>query len=180
LGGGGPWLRGRGILSEYVPENPRVPCGDYGSGGEFFYSPCLRGSAAQVGGPDQTEHGRFYNHARSLSRALSAATTEVTPSQSQSPIAVATDKLQVVTTFLPITQFTKAVAGDRAQVTQLLPINVGPHDYQATPEDAQTLSKADVLVQNGLEMEEFLEDLVKHAGNFRREGSLYSQCSSLH
>jgi len=67
--------------------------------------------------------------------------------------------------FLPITQFTKAVAGDRAEVTQLLPTNVGPHDYQAKPEDAQKLSQADVLVQNGLEMEEFLEDLVKNASS---------------
>lgn len=85
--------------------------------------------------------------------------------QAQSSPAAATDELQVVTTFLPITQFTKAVAGDRAEVTQLLPNNVGPHDFQARPEDAQKLAKADVLVQNGLEMEEFLEDLVKNAGN---------------
>jgi zinc/manganese transport system substrate-binding protein len=70
-----------------------------------------------------------------------------------------------VTTFIPITDFTKAVAGDRAEVTQLLPTNVGPHDYQAKPEDAQKLTKADVLVENGLGMEEFLADLVKNAGN---------------
>ncbi|NJR62855.1 MAG: zinc ABC transporter solute-binding protein [Cyanobacteria bacterium CRU_2_1] len=86
-------------------------------------------------------------------------------SQAQSSPAATTDELQVVTTFLPITQFTKAVAGDRAEVTQLLPINVGPHDYQAKPEDVQRLTEADVLVQNGLEMEEFLEDLVANADN---------------
>lgn len=74
-------------------------------------------------------------------------------------------KLQITTTFLPITNFTKAVAGDRAQVTQLLPNNIGPHDYQAKPEDVQKLAKADVLVMNGLEMEAFLEDMVKNAGN---------------
>lgn len=74
-------------------------------------------------------------------------------------------KLQVITTFVPITNFTKAVAGDRAQVTQLMPNNVGPHDYQAKPEDIQSLAKADVLVMNGLEMEAFLEDMVKNAGN---------------
>lgn len=86
------------------------------------------------------------------------------PQSDASPVATA-DELQVVTTFLPITQFTKAVAGDRAEVTQLLPTNVGPHDFQARPEDAQKLAKADVLVQNGLEMEEFLADLVKNTGN---------------
>lgn len=74
-------------------------------------------------------------------------------------------KMQVVTTFIPITDFTKAVAGDRAQVTQLLPTNVGPHDFQAKPDDARKLAKADVLVENGLGLEAFLDDLVKNAGN---------------
>lgn len=91
-------------------------------------------------------------------------TTTSSASPQSSPAAI-TDELQVVTTFLPITQFTKAVAGDRAEVTQLLPTTVGPHDYQAKPEDVQKLAKADVLVQNGLGMEEFLEDMVKNAGN---------------
>ncbi|HEY9697596.1 MAG TPA: zinc ABC transporter substrate-binding protein [Trichocoleus sp.] len=103
--------------------------------------------------------------ALSLGSCASNAPSSNSASQAQSPTAATTDELQVVTTFLPITQFTKAVAGDRAEVTQLLPTNVGPHDYQAKPEDAQRLAKADVLVQNGLEMEEFLEDLVKNAGN---------------
>jgi zinc/manganese transport system substrate-binding protein len=75
------------------------------------------------------------------------------------------DALQVVTTFLPITQFTTAVAGDRAEVVQLLPTNVGPHDYQATPGDAQAIATADVLVKNGLEMEFFLDDMIENAEN---------------
>lgn len=72
------------------------------------------------------------------------------------------EKLQVMTTFVPITSFTKAVAGDRAQVTQLLPNNVGPHDYQARPADVQRLTSADVVVKNGLEMEIFLEDMLNN------------------
>jgi zinc transport system substrate-binding protein len=74
-------------------------------------------------------------------------------------------QLQIMTTFIPITDFTKAVAGDRAQVTQLLPTNVEPHDYQAKPGDAQKLAKADVLVQNGLGIEGYLNELVKNTGN---------------
>lgn len=74
------------------------------------------------------------------------------------------DRLQVVTTFLPITQFTKAVAGSCADVVQLLPSNVGPHDYQAKPTDAQRLLQADVLVQNGLELEQFLEPMIEGTG----------------
>lgn len=101
----------------------------------------------------------------SLGSCAANAPSTNSDSQAQSPTAATTDELQVVTTFLPITQFTKAVAGDRAEVTQLLPTNVGPHDYQAKPEDAQRLVEADVLVKNGLEMESFLEDLIKNAEN---------------
>ena len=79
--------------------------------------------------------------------------------------AASQKQLQIVTTFIPITDFTKAVAGDRATVTQLLPINVGPHEFQAKPADAQKLAKADVLVKNGLGVEGFLDELVKNAGN---------------
>lgn len=99
----------------------------------------------------------------------SCAANTPTATTPQSPVAaspVAQERgIKVVTTFLPITQFTKAVAGDRAQVIQLLPTSVGPHDFQAKPEDVRKLSQANVLVQNGLEMEEFLDDLVKNAGN---------------
>ncbi len=73
--------------------------------------------------------------------------------------------LQVVTTFLPITLFTRAVAGDCATVTALIPPSVGPHDYQARPADVAALSQAAVLVRNGLEMEGFLDKLVSSADN---------------
>ena len=76
-----------------------------------------------------------------------------------------TQRLRVITTFIPVTNFTKAVVGDRAEVTQLLPTNVGPNDYQAKPEDVQKLARGNVLVKNGLGMEEFLGDLLKNAGN---------------
>ena len=73
--------------------------------------------------------------------------------------------VKVVSTFLPITLFTEAVAGDCAEVTSLIPPNLGPHDFQATPSDLTDLSGAKVLVKNGLEMEEFLDDLIDSADN---------------
>lgn len=72
---------------------------------------------------------------------------------------------KVVTTFLPITLFTKAVAGDCATVTALIPPNLGPHDFQAKPGDLTALRQAGVLVKNGLGMEAFLDKLVASAGN---------------
>ncbi|QKD83162.1 zinc ABC transporter solute-binding protein [Thermoleptolyngbya sichuanensis A183] len=105
--------------------------------------------------------------ASAIALGLGSCTTASTSNnaESQPPTAADTPELRVVTTFIPMTQFTKAVAGDRAEVTQLLPTNVGPHDYQARPEDAQRIAQADVLVKNGLEMESFLDSLIENAGN---------------
>ena len=73
--------------------------------------------------------------------------------------------LNVVTTFLPITLFTEAVAGECATVTALIPPNLGPHDFQATPGDIAALSNAQILVKNGLGMEYFLDKLTDSAEN---------------
>lgn len=98
--------------------------------------------------------------------ALGSCTAPSATSEADSTdTAASEDVLQVVTTFLPITQFTNAVAGDRAEVVQLLPTNTGVHDYQATPGDAQAIANADVLIQNGLEIEFFLDDMIDNAGN---------------
>lgn len=75
--------------------------------------------------------------------------------------------LQVVTTFFPITLFTKAVAGDCATVTALVPPEQGPHDVQTRPADLAALRRARVLVKNGLGMEAFLPRLLDAAGNPR-------------
>lgn len=81
------------------------------------------------------------------------------------PDATAGTAFKVVTTFLPITLFTRAVAGDCATVTALIPPSTGPHDFQAKPGDLAALRQARVLVKNGLEMEGFLDKLVASAGN---------------
>lgn len=93
------------------------------------------------------------------------STSNNTATQTQATSIGVVEELQVVTTTLPVTNFTKAVAGERAEVTYLIPTNVGPHDYQAKPEDARTLAQADVLVKNGLGLEEYLDDLVANANN---------------
>lgn len=73
--------------------------------------------------------------------------------------------LQVVTTFLPITLLTRAVAGECAQVRALVPPAVGPHDFQARPGDLLALQEARVLVKNGLGVEAFLDPLIRAAAN---------------
>ncbi|RCJ21005.1 ABC transporter substrate-binding protein [Nostoc sp. ATCC 43529] len=74
-------------------------------------------------------------------------------------------KTKVVTTFLPIYLFTKAVAGNVADVEILVPPGTEVHEYQATPENVKAIATANVLVKNGLGLEEFLSDTVKNAEN---------------
>ena len=71
--------------------------------------------------------------------------------------------LRVIATFLPITLLTRAVAGDCADVTTLVPPSLGPHDFQANPGDLLALRRARVLVKNGLGMEGFLDKLIAAA-----------------
>lgn len=61
--------------------------------------------------------------------------------------------------------FAKAVVGDKAQVEVLIPPGSEVHEYQATPSTVQAIASSDVLVKNGLGLEEFLEDTVKNAQN---------------
>ena len=72
---------------------------------------------------------------------------------------------KVLTTFMPITLFTKAVAGNCAEVQALIPANSGPHDFQAKPADLIALRQAKLLVKNGLGMENFLSKLINSADN---------------
>ncbi|MBD2295307.1 zinc ABC transporter substrate-binding protein [Anabaena sphaerica FACHB-251] len=74
-------------------------------------------------------------------------------------------KTKVVTTFLPVHLFTKAVAGDVADVEILVNPGTDVHEYQATPDNVKAIATANILVKNGLGLEEFLEDTVKNAQN---------------
>jgi zinc transport system substrate-binding protein len=93
---------------------------------------------------------------QSSSTAITQQTSQPVSSQKQ---------LKVVATFLPVYLFTEAVAGDVADVEILIQPGTEVHEYQSTPTDVQTIAQADVLVENGLRIEEFLENTVKSAQN---------------
>jgi ABC-type Zn uptake system ZnuABC Zn-binding protein ZnuA len=84
------------------------------------------------------------------------------------PVAAqATDKpFNVLCTTFPLYQITRNVTVNRASLhlELMLPAQLGcPHDYALTPQDMQKLSRADVLIINGLGLEEFLGAPVKKA-----------------
>ncbi|MBW4542212.1 MAG: zinc ABC transporter substrate-binding protein [Myxacorys chilensis ATA2-1-KO14] len=87
-----------------------------------------------------------------------------TAPQSARP-AQQTQKLRVTATFLPVYLFTKAVAGDAAQVDILVKPGTEVHEYQSTPDDVRALAQTDLIVKNGLGIEEFLDGTIKSAEN---------------
>lgn len=72
----------------------------------------------------------------------------------------------VLATTFPIYQIVRNVTQERdgLKVDLMLPSQMGcPHDYALTPQDMRKLAKADILVVNGLGMEEFLGAPVQKA-----------------
>lgn len=74
-------------------------------------------------------------------------------------------KTKVVTTFLPVYLFTKAVTGDVAEVDILVQPGTEIHEYQGTPGNVKAIATANVVIKNGLGLEEFLSDTIKNAVN---------------
>jgi zinc/manganese transport system substrate-binding protein len=78
--------------------------------------------------------------------------------------ARADEKLDVVASFSIIADFAKQVGGERITLTTLVGPNGDAHVYEPKPADAALLSKADVLLVNGLEFEGFLPRLLEASG----------------
>lgn len=94
-----------------------------------------------------------------------SSTQSPTAENIQTTASEQANRIKVVTTFLPVYLFTKAVAGEAAEVEILIKPGTDVHEYQATPNDVRAIATAKVLVKNGLGIEEFLEDTVKNAEN---------------
>jgi zinc/manganese transport system substrate-binding protein len=60
------------------------------------------------------------------------------------------------------------IVGDSAEVTVLMPNGVDPHGWEASPKEIEALSSADVVVINGLHLEESLDEAIDAA----REGGV--------
>jgi ABC-type Zn uptake system ZnuABC Zn-binding protein ZnuA len=104
-------------------------------------------------------------------RALSVATGVVlitglvacqSPSSSGGP-SPAEGALKVVTTTTVFADIARNVGGDRVAVSSIIPAGVGPEDYEPKPDDAKRLSNANLIVSNGVGLDDFLDDLLASA-----------------
>jgi ABC-type Zn uptake system ZnuABC Zn-binding protein ZnuA len=91
--------------------------------------------------------------------AWSVAACQGAPSGPASPSA-----LTVVTTTTIFADIVQNVAGSRVSASSIIPPGVGPEDYEPKPDDARKLSDADLIVSNGVGLDDFLDRLLANAG----------------
>lgn len=68
-------------------------------------------------------------------------------------------KARVVASFFPLYDFTRQVAGDRADVSVMVPVGVEPHDWEPTVRQVEEARSADMLVYNGAGFETWVENI---------------------
>ena len=73
--------------------------------------------------------------------------------------------IQVVATTPQVADLARNVVGDRGTVTQILPANADPHDYEPKPSDAEALLDADLIVRSGGDVDEWMDQIVESSGS---------------
>ncbi|WP_139194286.1 metal ABC transporter substrate-binding protein [Bacillus sp. MUM 13] len=70
-------------------------------------------------------------------------------------------KLKIVTTFYPMYDFAKNIAGNNASVKILIPAGVEPHDWEPSTKDLIDIQNADVFIYNGASMENWVNKVLQ-------------------
>jgi manganese/iron transport system substrate-binding protein len=81
-----------------------------------------------------------------------------------SPVA-AQDRLKAVTTFTIIADMAQNVAGDAADVVSITKPGAEIHNYQPTPGDLIAAQDADLILWNGLNLEQWFEQFLSNLGD---------------
>lgn len=78
----------------------------------------------------------------------------------------AQERVVATTTF--IADMAQQLAGPDFQVSSILPVGSDPHIYDPVPGDARMLADADLILQNGLNLEGWLQKLIDNSGSSSR------------
>ena len=71
------------------------------------------------------------------------------------------DKLDVATTVAPISSIARNIGGTRIRLRGIIPDGTNSHTFEPAPSDARTLAEADLIVVNGLHLEQPTLDLAE-------------------
>lgn len=108
---------------------------------------------------------RFWQR-RSVRRRAFLGTSLLLPIPWAARLSQAQARIDVVATFSILADLIHSACGDRAKTRQLLGATGDAHTYQGNPRDAQLVSRAGLLVSNGLGLEPWLPRLLE-AAQFR-------------
>ena len=84
------------------------------------------------------------------------------------PARAEAEKPEVVASFSILADLVRQVGGDRVRATTIVPESADPHSFEPKPSDVAALTKARLIVINGLGFESWADRLVRSA-NYRGE-----------
>ena len=71
--------------------------------------------------------------------------------------------LKVVATTTQVADFSRVIAGSRADVYDVVKANVDAHDFEPSPADIEAIRDADVVIKSGVGLESWLEATIRSA-----------------
>lgn len=74
-------------------------------------------------------------------------------------------KIKVIATFSVVGDFVQNVAGDKVELKTLVGLGNDVHEFEPSPSDAQGLIDANVIIENGLGLEMWLDKLYQASGS---------------
>jgi zinc/manganese transport system substrate-binding protein len=74
-----------------------------------------------------------------------------------------TDKVRVIATTSILGDVVSRLGGDGIELDVMIPRGIDPHDFSPSAQQVAAISSADLIVANGLELEEGLEDVLAQA-----------------
>ena len=84
-------------------------------------------------------------------------------SSSGTTTAADSDQPTVVVTYSVLGSIVEQLVGDAATVTTLIPDGQDPHEFEPSAKDIESLNNASIVVSNGLDFEEGLEETLESA-----------------
>ncbi len=75
------------------------------------------------------------------------------------------ERVQVAATISVVQDLVEQVGGDRVETFSIVPVGGSPETFQPSPRDAGRISESQVVFENGLGLDAWVEELIESAGN---------------
>jgi ABC-type Zn uptake system ZnuABC Zn-binding protein ZnuA len=89
-----------------------------------------------------------------------SAGSSAPPSAGSPAITPGPGAIKVVTTTTVFADIVQSAGGTRVDARSIIPPGVGPEDYEPKPDDARSLATAQLIVSNGVGLDDFLDRLL--------------------